>query len=132
YIYMRKEFLTFSIVTCLILIILGYFFHWVFWLFILFGPVILMGLYDMIQPKHTIRRVYPFFGRFRYLMEDLRPKVYQYFVESDTDGRPINRVNRSIIYERAKKDLDTQPFGTQYETYADGYEWLAHSINPVD
>src|SRR5699024_2786951 len=115
-----------------ILLIFGYFFHWVFWLFILFGPIILLGLYDMVQPHHTIRRVYPFLGRFRYLMEDLRPKVYQYFVESDTDGKPINRVDRSTIYQRAKRDLDTQPFGTQYNTYQEGYEWLAHSVNPVD
>ncbi|HLR36849.1 MAG TPA: FMN-binding glutamate synthase family protein [Chitinophagaceae bacterium] len=129
---MRKEFITFSILSCLILLIFGYFFHWVFWLFILFGPIILLGLYDMVQPHHTIRRVYPFLGRFRYLMEDLRPKVYQYFVESDTDGKPINRVDRSTIYQRAKRDLDTQPFGTQYNTYQEGYEWLAHSVNPVD
>src|SRR5699024_8759640 len=95
-------------------------------------PIILIGIYDMIQPHHTIMRNYPVFGRMRYLMEDLRPKVYQYFVESDTDGRPINRVDRSTIYQRAKRYLDTQPFGTQFNTYAEGYEWLAHSVNPVD
>src|SRR5699024_5955580 len=43
-----------------------------------------------------------------------------------------NRVDRSTIYQRAKKQLDTQPFGTQFNTYQDGYEWLAHSVNPVD
>ena len=49
----------------------------------------------MYQTQHAIRRIYPLFGRLRYFMEELRPKMYQYFVESDIDGRPINRVDRS-------------------------------------
>ncbi len=129
---MRKKFIVFIPLACLLILILGYFFHWVFWLYILLVPVLLIGLIDMLQKKHTIMRNYPVLGRMRFLMEDLRPKVYQYFVESDTDGRPINRVDRSTIYQRAKRQLDTQPFGTQFDTYAEGYEWLAHSVNPVD
>lgn len=89
-----------------------------------------MGYIDMFQKKHTIRRTYPLLGRLRYVMEDLRPKVYQYFVESDTDGKPINRVDRSVIYQRAKKETDTIPFGTQLDVYAEGYEWMCHSIAP--
>lgn len=77
-------------------------------------------------------RNFPVFGRARWLMEYLRPKVYQYFVESDTDGRPINRIDRSTIYQRAKKETDTMPFGTQLDVYAEGYEWMTHSISPVD
>jgi len=65
-------------------------------------------------------------------MEDLRPKVYQYFVESDTDGAPFNRLNRSVIYQRAKKQDDTTPFGTQLNVYEAGYEWLSHSIAAID
>jgi glutamate synthase domain-containing protein 2 len=65
-------------------------------------------------------------------MEALRPKIYQYFVESDTDGMPINRLDRSIIYQRAKKQLDTMPFGTQMNVYAEGYEWMTHSIASKD
>ncbi len=66
------------------------------------------------------------------LSEDMRPKIQQYFVESDTDGSPINRNDRSVIYQRAKKQVDTTPFGTQYNVYAEGYEWMGHSIVPVD
>ncbi|RZK48132.1 MAG: FMN-binding glutamate synthase family protein, partial [Pedobacter sp.] len=70
----------------------------------------------------------PVFGRMRYFMEELRPKVYQYFVESDTNGKPFSRLSRSLIYQRAKKDNDTIPFGTQLDVYENGYEWLSHSI----
>jgi glutamate synthase domain-containing protein 2 len=111
---------------------LGIFFSWVWWFLLLIIPLWIMGLMDMLQSKHAIMRNYPIVGRLRYLMEDLRPKIYQYFVESDTDGRPINRVDRSTIYQRAKRELDTQPFGTQFDVYSEGYEWLAHSINPTD
>jgi glutamate synthase domain-containing protein 2 len=77
-------------------------------------------------------RTYPVFGRMRYWMEALRPKMYQYFVESDIDGRPINRVDRSTIYQRAKQETDTMPFGTQLDVYEEGYEWMSHSIAPKD
>lgn len=89
-----------------------------------------MGYIDMFQTRHTIRRIYPLMGRLRYVMEELRPKMYQYFIESDIDGRPFNRVDRSTVYQRAKEQRDTIPFGTQYDVYSEGYEWMCHSIAP--
>lgn len=86
----------------------------------------------MLQTKHTLIRNFPIFGRARWIMEALRPKLYQYFVESDTDGRPINRIDRNTIYQRAKKVTDTMPFGTQLDVYREGYEWMTHSISPLD
>nr|WP_242494586.1 FMN-binding glutamate synthase family protein [Brumimicrobium glaciale] len=89
-----------------------------------------MGYIDMIQTRHSIRRIYPLLGRLRYVMEELRPKMYQYFIESDIDGRPFNRLDRSSIYQRAKNVRDTIPFGTQLDLYAEGYEWMCHSVAP--
>lgn len=77
-----------------------------------------------------MRRIFPLLGRLRYVLEELRPKMYQYFIESDIDGRPIHRVDRNVIYQRAKKELETIPFGTQLDVYAEGYEWMCHSIAP--
>src|SRR5690606_32247240 len=91
-------------------------------------PIILLGVYDMLQTKHTIMRNYPILGRGRYIMEELRPKIYQYFIESDTTGTPINRVLRAVVYRRAKEQVDTSPFGTQLDVYSEGYEWVNHSI----
>src|SRR5690554_4443049 len=90
----------------------------------------IMGYQDMYQTRHTIKRIYPLVGRLRYVLEELRPKLYQYFIESDTDGRPLHRVDRATVYQRAKKVRDTIPFGTQYDVYAEGYEWMCHSIAP--
>ncbi len=130
---MRKGFILTSIIALLGTGLMGYFINP--WWFVATGFVFflfVMGIGDMIQTRHAIMRTYPVFGRMRYWMEALRPKMYQYFVESDIDGRPINRIDRSTIYQRAKQELDTMPFGTQLNVYEEGYEWMSHSIAPKD
>lgn len=128
---MRKAFI--AIAAFLVSATLMISFAWppFYWAFIFIGPIILLGIYDLYQPKHSIVRNYPVLGRLRYLAEDLRPKVYQYFVESDTNGKPFSRLNRSLIYQRAKRENDTIPFGTQLDVYENGYEWLSHSIAAI-
>jgi glutamate synthase domain-containing protein 2 len=91
----------------------------------------LIGLYDLIQKKHTILRNYPLIGHMRYLLEMIGPEIHQYFVESDTDGKPIDKNHRSYIYERAKEQSQTHPFGTELDIYDDNYEWMQHSIYPA-
>ena len=90
-----------------------------------------MGLYDMYQSKKTIRKNFPLLGRMRYLLESLGPEMRQYFVETDLDGKPFNRLQRSIVYQRSKKESDSMPFGTQLDVYQDGYEWINHSIRAI-
>ena len=102
------------------------------WAFVVVGPVILVGLMDILQKKQAIRRNYPIIGRLRYVMETLRPAIQQYFVESDLNGRPFSRRKRSLVYQRAKKVKETVPFGTQIDVYEEGYEWMIHSAYPLD
>ncbi len=64
-------------------------------------------------------------------MEMIRPEINQYFVESNSDGKPFSRTERSVVYQRAKGQVDTLPFGTQSDVYATGYEWINHSLAPV-
>ena len=128
---MRHLFVTFAIVSLLLVLALGYFVSssW-YWVLVGLIPIILWGFYDMTQKKHAIVRNFPILGRTRYLLEDLRPKIYQYFIESDINGRPFNRLQRSVVYARAKKELETVPFGSQLDFYKEGYEWMHHSISP--
>ena len=129
---MRKIFIITSVVVTALILVWAYFQHGALFLFIIVGPLIYMGVADMIQTRQSLKRNFPLLGRLRYVFEDLRPKIQQYFVESDTDGAPINRIDRSVIYQRAKKQVDTTPFGTQLNVYAEGYEWMSHSIVPID
>jgi glutamate synthase domain-containing protein 2 len=129
---MRKSFVITSIIVVLLVLLGAYYRIEALFAFVLVGPLVYMGFADMVQTRQSIRRNFPLLGRLRYVFEDLRPKIQQYFVESDTDGAPINRNERSVIYQRAKKQIDTIPFGTQLNVYAEGYEWMTHSISPVD
>lgn len=124
----REQFILISIITVIAIFGIAYFWTPILWLFILVGPVILMGIFDMVQKHHTIRRNFPVIGRFRYVLESIRPEIQQYFVETDTEGRPLNRILRSVIYRRAKGETDTVPFGTQKDLYRTGYEWMEHSM----
>lgn len=85
----------------------------------------------MYQSKKTIRKNFPLLGRMRYLLEGLGPEIRQYFVETDLEGKPFNRLQRSIVYQRSKKESDSMPFGTQLDVYQDGYEWINHSIRAI-
>ena len=75
---------------------------WWWLLEIVFVPLVLLGIYDYFQPRHSILRNYPLAGRMRFLLEGMGPELHQYLVENDTDGRPFDRDTRSVIYERAK------------------------------
>lgn len=130
---MRSSFILFAFVSTLIIGLLGYFVHFGYLLvFIIHLPIISVGLYDVFQKKHAILRNFPLVGRSRYIAEWLRPKLYQYFIEPDYDGRPINRLDRNIIYQRSKQVTDSTPFGTQLDVYAEGYEWMNHSVAPIN
>jgi glutamate synthase domain-containing protein 2 len=95
------------------------------------GPLIaasVVGVHDLIQRKHSILRNYPVIGHTRFLLEEIRPEIQQYFVESNTDGRPFDRVTRDLMYDRAKGNHGEKPFGTQRDVNAVGYEFVAHSM----
>ena len=129
---MRNQFIIHSIAIILVISCIAWFWPPILWTFIIIGPLVLMGVYDMFQTRHAIKRNFPLIGRGRYLLESMGPKVNQYFIESDAEGRPFHRKYRSIIYQRAKKELDTQAFGTQMDVYKKGYEWMEHSMYPLD
>src|SRR5690242_2590520 len=65
-------------------------------------PLLLLAIANIRQKKHAILRNFPVIGYLRYLLETVRPEIRQYFIESDLDGKPFNRRQRSIVYQRAK------------------------------
>lgn len=124
----RKAFVIISIILVSTVILVSLFVTPIWWLFVILAPLVILGIYDMTQTKHAIRRNFPVIGNLRYILEGIRPEIMQYFVETDTEGRPFDRIDRSLIYRRAKNVSDTSPFGTQEDPYKDGYEWINHSM----
>ncbi len=103
------------------------------WLAICFGVaafLVAVGIYDLLQTHHSILRNYPIIAHLRFIFEAIRPEMRQYFFEDDKNGMPFPRDRRAVVYQRAKMALDVRPFGTTYDVYAEGYEWMAHSIAP--
>ena len=95
------------------------------------GPLLavsVVGIHDVLQRRHSILRNYPIIGHARFLLEEIRPEIQQYFVESNTDGRPFDRVTRDLMYDRAKGNHGEKPFGTQRNVNDVGYEFVAHSL----
>ncbi|MFN3190796.1 MAG: FMN-binding glutamate synthase family protein [Aureliella sp.] len=129
---MRRLFVGFVFVLVVASSIAIWFAPQLMWSWLLLGPVVAIGLYDYFQTKHSIPRNFPAIGRMRYLMEFVRPEIYQYFIESDTEGVPFDRDQRSIVYQRSKVVRDTVPFGTKEDVYRTGYEWVNHSMTPLD
>ncbi|MCL7942620.1 FMN-binding glutamate synthase family protein [Marinobacter sp. ATCH36] len=126
----RQTFILSSLALSAVLIIAGIIWPGSNWIWLIVGPLIILGVHDLIQNKHTLLKIYPIIGHFRYLFESVRRELQQYFVESDLDGAPVNREFRSLVYQRAKKDNDTRAFGTIFDVYRDGYEWVNHSMAP--
>src|SRR5690606_28316994 len=107
---------------------------WQDWLLLptaIFASLSLLGTYDLLQHRHAILRNYPLIGHMRFLFEGIRPEIRQYLIESDQDEEPFSRDDRSLVYQRAKGVEDKRPFGTRERVYDAGYEWLTHSIVPV-
>ncbi|BBL20838.1 hypothetical protein F939_01983 [Acinetobacter radioresistens DSM 6976 = NBRC 102413 = CIP 103788] len=90
----------------------------------------LLGLYDVLQNRHSILKNYPIMGHFRYIFEDFRPEIRQYFIESDHDALPFSRVQRSLVYQRAKNENSDKPFGSILDVYQADYRFITHSLAP--
>lgn len=97
---------------------------------VVFASLTVLGINDLLQKSHAVLRNYPISAHLRFLLEEIRPEMRQYFFESEKDGKPFSRDIRAVVYQRAKMVLDKRPFGTQEEIYDSGYEWMHHSVAP--
>lgn len=90
----------------------------------------LLGFHDILQKKHTLLRNYPVVGHFRYLFEQFRPEIRQYLIEGDREEVPFSRAQRSLVYQRAKKENAEKAFGTILDVYEERFEFMSHSLQP--
>ncbi|WP_299065425.1 FMN-binding glutamate synthase family protein [uncultured Psychrobacter sp.] len=97
------------------------------WLIIIGGLLVALGIYDIMQSKHAILTNYPVAGHVRYVLEDFRPEIRQYLLEDDKEQVPFSRQQRALVYQRAKNVSDTNAFGTLDNLYAQGKEWFLQS-----
>ncbi|MEO8175978.1 MAG: FMN-binding glutamate synthase family protein [Sphingomicrobium sp.] len=104
---------------------------WARWLVAIGGTLSLVGLSDLTQTKHSLKRNYPVLANVRWLAEMVRPELRQYLFEADEEAVPFSRSQRSLVYMRSKGEAGERPFGTLLDVYLDDYEFIAHSTCPA-
>ncbi|MCY6381140.1 FMN-binding glutamate synthase family protein [Hoeflea prorocentri] len=125
----------FYIVSAVALVVIGLVsFAWppILWALVIVVPLILIGIYDILWAGHNVLHNYPVIGHLRYALEFISPEIHQYFIESNEDGKPYNRLQRHLVYARAQAAVDTQPFGTQRDLMDVGFIRASHSLAPKE
>ena len=105
---------------------------WWFLLAALGWGIVALAIYDALQRQSALLANYLVLARLRGLALHLRPFFRSYLVEDDQEGKPYSYESRSLVYRRAAGISSTHPFGTQLDTYREGFNWITHSMAPVN
>lgn len=91
-----------------------------------------VAVYDLLQRRHAILRIYPLIGRFRYLLEGFGPELRQYIVTSNEEERPFSRNQRRWVYATAKGENNQFAFGTDQDLeHSEGTLIIRHHAFPL-
>ncbi len=101
------------------------------WSLALFAALAVLGTWDLLQTRSTLRRNYPILAHLRYFLESIGPEIRQYFIQDDMEEVPFSRHQRALVYQRSKGVVDVVPFGTECNVYGQRYEWINHSMLPT-
>ena len=50
---------------------------------LVFGSLAVLGTADLLQTRHAVLRNYPLSAHIRFILEEIRPEIRQYFLESE-------------------------------------------------
>ena len=101
------------------------------WACVLLIPIFAVGVFDFTQRKSPVLRNYPLIGRLRFLLQEIRPQIRQYFIEAEDDEVPFSRQQHQMVTERSKGRDGTLPFGTLERVYDTEHVWINHSLMPT-
>jgi glutamate synthase domain-containing protein 2 len=100
---------------------------WWLWIVIV---LVIVALRDIIQRKHIIIHNYPIVGHLRYLFESIGPEIRQYFIASNREELPFNRIERGWIYASSKNENNYEGFGTDRDIYAHQHIFINNAMIP--
>lgn len=96
----------------------------------LVGFLTLLGVVDLFQRKHAVRRNFPIIGRLRYMLEKIGPELRQYVVTGNDEERPFTRDQRRWVYSAAKQQNSYFGFGTDNKMTSPDYPLVRHAAFP--
>lgn len=74
--------LTGLVVATIATVLAAVFGPWGWWILaVIFFLLLLVGIRDATQRRHSILRNFPVLGHARFFMEKIRPEIQQYFIE---------------------------------------------------
>ncbi len=126
----RTYYWIYAFIFAAIIAVVSIFWIYMLWFLVIFVPLFMLGIHDILQKNKNVLRNYPVWGHWRYLLLRIRPEIQAYFIETENSGKPFSRTERYTVYRRAKNQTDTMPFGTQLDVHRVGYEWINHSMTP--
>jgi hypothetical protein len=100
-----------------------------FLLLVISGGLAVLGTHDLVQTKHSVLRNYPVTAHLRFLLEEVRPELRQYFLKARTTGRRFPETS-ARSYISAQKWLSTSdhsartPMSTERLTNGSIIRWL--------
>lgn len=89
--------------------------NWGFFWLVVLAFLIVLVVFDVTQKKHTILRIFPIIGHFRYILERVGPELRQYIVTDNNEERPFTRDQRRWVYASAKRQNNRFGFGSDNE-----------------
>lgn len=85
---------------------------------------IVIWIVDKTQVRHTIRRNYPFFGRFRWIAEKAGEFTREYFINDERKEDPFAAHDRRYVYASSKNQTRNKAFGTTLEYSDNDYSFV--------
>ena len=105
---------------------------WAWALVVVAGLTVALIVYDLLQRKHAILRVFPVIGHLRFILEAVGPELRQYIITSNEAEKPFSRDQRRWIYTSAKKSDNHFGFGTSNDLETTpGYLIIRQSAFPI-
>ena len=124
----RKVFLFVSIIFSVIAVVNNLFFQGDTLVMMLILGFSALGWYDLTQKKNAVLREFPVVGHMRYILLEIAPMLHDYFVQSNTEGRPFSKNTIKHVYARSENKPGYHPLGTERDFYKEGVEWVGHSM----
>ena len=103
---------------------------WLIVLIIVGVLVLLVALYDIVQPSDPIIRNFPVVGHFRTVLSSSGPKLRQYIVAANDEERPFSRDQRTWVYGTAAGEGAYFGFGTDNVIDRDNHIIIKQSTFP--
>ncbi len=94
--------------------------------------IVVLGIIDVVQTRHSIRRNFPIVGRLRYQLERIGPELRQYIVTDNDEERPFSRDQRRWVYATAKRENQYFGFGTDNKLEDPQYPIFRHAAFPYE